>query len=123
MIEDTLELSPIGKRIADYVAKSENSEYLEQFNKFFRQNSDLIYHAYQELDMEFKKEENNESADFVKLTRGDRILYKLLEKTMFTFMSMHEPLSYDITEYKRFYNSLKKVTVPELLIPPKGGNA
>lgn len=122
MIEETYELSPIGKRIAENIAQSENNESLEQFMKIFRQNSDTIYHAYLELDNEFKKEECPESSQTVKLTRGDKILHKFLEKSTFKFMSMHEPLSHNITEYREFYNSLKKVIVPEILTPPKGGS-
>lgn len=122
MIEETYELSPIGKRIAEKIAQSENSESLEQFMKLFRQISDLVYHSYLELDNEFKKEDCLDCLETVKLTRGDKILHNFLEKSTFKFMSMHEPLSYNITEYRDFYSSLKKVTVPEILTPPKGGN-
>ena len=123
MIKETYELSPIGKKLADEITQFENCESFETFLNQFKQNSDKVYHAYQVLEREFKKEEDPENSETVNLTRGDKKLYGLLEKSTHIFMSMHEPLSSNIAEYREFYNSLKKVTSPENFTMPNGGNA
>lgn len=120
MIDSTYELSPFGKKIAENLTKTENTENIKLFMKIFRMNSDIIYHSFLEMEQEFKKERDPEHSQSVKLTHGDEILYKLLEKTTFKFMSMYEPLNYNIEEYKGFYESLKRVNNPEILTPPKG---
>lgn len=123
MIKETYELSPIGKKLVDEITQFENCESFETFLNQFKQNSDKVYHAYQVLEREFKKEEDPENSETVNLTRGDKKLYGLLEKSTHIFMSMHEPLSSNIAEYREFYNSLKKVTSPENFTMPNGGNA
>ena len=117
MIEDSLKLSKIGRKVSKEIDDFDLLEDLESLEERFRKYTVLIQHKYVDLSEEFKRERFCEASKKV-ITRGDYDLMYVLGIGHGKMDAAYYSVKSAIAEYKLLRDKLSEVgTYGEMTAP------